>query len=258
MRLLNNIINSFKEFDLWENSICICYRGSIAHGTYIPNNKPSSIDDKDILGVAIPPKEFFFSLKEFEQFEEKQDYWDVLVYDFKKFIRLLAKHNPNTIQLLWTPDHFFLKKNWVFEELRKNKDLFINKAIYKAFHYYAESQLDKMENPGYTGYMGEKRKKLVEQYGYDCKNAQHLIRLLRQGIEFLNTGELIVERPDREELINIKQGNWKIEKVKSLAIDLSNQLDEAYKKSTLPEEVDMNKVDELVQRILIQYYQVKL
>lgn len=31
------------------------YRGSIAHGMYVPNTDPNSIDDKDVMGVCIPP-----------------------------------------------------------------------------------------------------------------------------------------------------------------------------------------------------------
>ena len=43
------------------------------------------------------------------------------------------------------------------------------------------------------GYMGQKRRELVRRVGYDAKNAAHLIRLLRMGIEFLTEGTLHVE-----------------------------------------------------------------
>jgi DNA relaxase NicK len=46
------------------------------------------------------------------------------------------------------------------------------------------------------GYMGKKRRELVVRVGYDAKNAAHLIRLLRMGIEFLTEGTLYVERAD--------------------------------------------------------------
>ena len=203
MRILNEILNQAPRFNMWERSIYLGYRGSIAHGTYIPTNE--SIDDKDIFGIALPTNEYFFGLKDFEQFEKKQDYWDVLVYDFRKFIRLMIKANPNVMQALWTPEKHILKTSWQFEELQTNKHLFSHRGIYKSFCGYSHGQLHKMENMAYNGYMGEKRKSLVDKFGYDCKNAQHLIRLLRQGIEFLRTGELIVERPDKAELIQIKE-----------------------------------------------------
>jgi len=42
--------------------------------------------------------------------------------------------------------------------------------------------------------MGKKRRELVMRVGYDSKNAAHLIRLLRMGIEFLTEGTMYVER----------------------------------------------------------------
>lgn len=250
MRLLNQILNEAPQFNMWTQAIYLGYRGSIAHGTFIPNSNPTSIDDKDIFGIAIPTKEYFFGLKEFEQFERKQEYWDILIYDFRKFIRLLVKANPNVMQALWTPAHHNLKTSWQFEELQKHKHLFAHRGIYKSFCGYSYGQLHKMENMAYNGYMGEKRKMLVDKFGYDCKNAQHLIRLLRQGIEFLETGELIVERPDKAELIQIKTGQWSIEKVKSKAMELFQIMEQAEKKSPLPEKPDTKAIDKLVQDIL--------
>jgi len=52
--------------------------------------------------------------------------------------------------------------------------------------------------------MGAKRKSLVEKFGYDTKNAAHLILLLRMGIEFLSVGVLHVKRHDAQELLEIK------------------------------------------------------
>lgn len=88
------------------------------------------------------------------------------------------------------------------------------------------------------GYMGDKRKQLVLQHGFDCKNAAHLIRLLRMCIEFLNTGELIVNRPDASELLDIKLGKWTLAQVKSHADDLWKRAKSARANSTLPESPD--------------------
>ena len=257
MRLLNEILSNADQFHMYDNAIVLAYRGSIAHGTFIPNTKPSSIDDKDILGVAIPPKEYFFGLHTFEQFERQQEYWDILIYDFKKFIRLLTKCNPNVMQLLWTPSHHILKSTPEYELLVQNRHLFATKGLYKPFCGYAYGQLHKMENMAYKGYMGEKRKALVDKYGYDCKNAQHLIRLLRQGIEFLKTGELVVERPDASELIQIKTGQWTLDRVKSVAERLFKEMEDAHEHSTLPENPDVEAIEKLATEILINKFGVK-
>ncbi len=254
MELLNNILINAPQFDMFKHSIVLCYRGSIAHNTYVPNTNPNSIDDKDIIGVAIPSKTYFYGLKKFEQFERKEDYWDVLIYDFKKFINLLIKSNPNVLSVLWTPSKYIIKTSKEFEELVEYKHLFVHKGMYSAFFNYAKAQLYKMEHMAYAGYMGKKRKSLVDKFGYDVKNASHLIRLLRQGIEFLNTGELIVERPDKEQLIAIKTGQWSIQQVKEEAEKLFAELTNAYNKSRLPEEVNLERIDKLTQRILEKHF----
>lgn len=259
MRQLNNILNSHRDFNLWEHTIALMYRGSIAHGTFIPNSNPGSIDDKDILGITMIPSSQFWGLpsKPFEQFEKFEDEWDVLIYGFQKAIKLLMKNNPNILSLLWTPEKHILKSTPIYEKLRANRDIFSSKLIFQTYCGYGHDQLRKMENMAYKGYMGEKRKALVDKYGYDTKNAQHLIRLLRQGKEFLLTGDLNVERPDAEELKRIKLGQWTIHKVKLEAERLFSEIAEAAEKSHLPEEVDKDKVDKLVQEIQYEYYNNK-
>ncbi|HEU4995264.1 MAG TPA: nucleotidyltransferase domain-containing protein [Gemmatimonadaceae bacterium] len=76
----------------------------------------------------------------------------------------------------------------------------------------------KLHHSHFSGYMGEKRKAMVRRYQYDVKNAAHLIRLLRMGAEFLETGQLQVYRTsDADELKRIKRGGWTLDQVKAEA-----------------------------------------
>ena len=101
------------------------------------------------------------------------------------------------------------------------------------------------------GYLGDKRKQLVLEHGYDSKNAAHLIRLLRMCIEFMETGEMIVYRvSDREELLAIKRGDWKLEDIKSLAVDLFEKARVARDKSSLPVGPARKEVEKLLVEIL--------
>jgi hypothetical protein len=86
---------------------------------------------------------------------------------------------------------------------------------------------------------------LVEQFGYDTKNASHLIRLLRQGIEFLRDGELHVLRPDAGELVAIKRGEWPLEKVKAEAERLFRRAEDAFDRSTLPKGPSHEAINDL-------------
>jgi hypothetical protein len=104
------------------------------------------------------------------------------------------------------------------------------------------------------GYMGAKRRELVRRVGYDAKNAAHLIRLLRMGIEFLVEGELHVARSDADNLMTIKRGEWSLERVKEEAERLFKLSEEAYVRSTLPAKPDNQKGEALCLEIISQYY----
>ena len=103
------------------------------------------------------------------------------------------------------------------------------------------------------GYMGQKRRELVRRVGYDAKNAAHLIRLLRMGIEFLTEGTMHVERADAPELLDIKRGAWSLDRVKAEAERLFQLSQEAYVRSSLPPEPDYKRAELLCVELISQY-----
>jgi len=104
------------------------------------------------------------------------------------------------------------------------------------------------------GYMGARRKELVNRVGYDSKNAAHLIRLLRMGVEFLTDGDLQVARTDSDELLSIKRGEWPLDAVKAEAERLFNLAEKAYLASPLPPEPDTRAAEALCSEIISNYY----
>ena len=107
-----------------------------------------------------------------------------------------------------------------------------------------------MNNNEYEGHMGEKRKAIVDKYGYDLKNAAHLVRLLRMGAEFLKDGELYVFREDAQQLLEIKRGEWTLERVKAEAERGFIVSEQAYLNSNLPKVPDLAKINELSVEII--------
>jgi len=231
--------------------ILVGYRGSIAHGTYTPNHDPNSIDDKDILGMTVGPADLYLGLGKFEQKESFIREWDIVNYEIKKYFRLLLKSNPNIMSLLWLKENNYIYKDLNFgQEIIDNRKIFISRNIYKSFTGYAHGQLHRMTHQAYNGYMGKKRKALVDKYGYDCKNASHLIRILRTGIEFLQDGVLYVHRHDAQQLLEIKHGEWSLERVQREADRLFALADVAKAQTTLPLEPDYAAANELLQKII--------
>jgi len=250
MRKFNDLLNQFQEFDIFAASILLGYRGSKAHGTYRSNSEPHSIDDIDIMGVAISPPEYYLGLKSFEQFDKQYDEWDVVIYDIRKYFRLLLKCNPNVMSLLWLDNQMYLRKTEPGQILIDNRNLFVSKQAYKSFSGYAYGQLKRMTHFECHGYMGEKRKQLVQKHGYDTKNASHLVRLLEMGIEFLETGNLIVKRPNVSYLLDIKRGKYTLEQIQKRADTLLSKIERARDDCKLPDKPNFEKANELLVELI--------
>jgi len=226
-------------------SILKMYRGSVTHGTYLK----TGLDDLDFMMVTVPPLDYFFGLNAMGSrgtveimFKE----FDIVAYDNLKFISLLTKGNPNAIGMLWLRKNYYINIEDAGKLLLENRDIFTSKKMYMPFLGYARSQFHRMKaiKTG-AGYAGKKRKQIIKKFGYDTKNASHLIRLLRMGIEFLSTGELQVFRPDRKELIEIKTGEWSYLQVTNEAGRLFKLLEESLVHSKLNNEPNISKINDL-------------
>lgn len=117
MPILSNISpDEYREL-IPDGIVLLGYRGSIAHGTYInPEHFADSIDDKDIMGIAIPGLNHYFGLNQFcsrDTHEKKLREWDSVTYEIHKFVSLLYQSNPNVLSLLWLePHHYIVKTEW--------------------------------------------------------------------------------------------------------------------------------------------------
>ena len=239
------------------HTILLGYRGSISHGTYLNPDQVESVDDKDIIGVCIPPIHNYFGTGHFEQKEKAVREWDSVVYEMRKFVRLLSGANPNVLCLLWLRDQDYIHIEPDFgHRLLAVRDLFVTKRIYYSFTGYAYGQLKRMTHCAFNGYMGAKRKQLVDKFGYDCKNAGHLIRILRMGIEFLREGELHVFRHDARELVEIKTGHWSLERVKTEADLLFKRAEAAFDECKFPKEVNKDLVDSFLTTFLCDWFEM--
>jgi predicted nucleotidyltransferase len=233
------------------NSILDGYRGSHCHGTYIPNSDHNSVDDIDIFRIVVQPASYYLGIegyyKKYDHYEAFIDEYDILIYDIRKFITLLSKGNPNVHIFLWLRPEDYFSISEAGEYLLSKRTEFLSQKVIQALGGYAISQLRRMTHFKFEGYMGEKRKTLIERHGYDCKNAAHCIRLLSTGIDLLKTGELKVYRSeDRELLIEIKTGKWSLESVKQYADNLMTEFNKIAENSNLPDDVDHEKMNEIL------------
>ena len=305
-----NIKDKNNPVEIPAGTILLGYRGSIAHGIYIPSNDPTSIDDVDLMGAVIGEPRHYFGLGEWGSRgtkEIKRGKYDCVFYEVRKLVSLLLQGNPNVLSLLWMRQQHYIHVSAAGRRLIDSRSLFVGKHVYNAFAGYAHAQMEKMElrdpadlrqylaltaeakfrgiHPNHKGehfaeperdtgelrdmqnysdervlagiahylkkgenigYLGDKRKQLVLEHGYDSKNAAHLIRLLRMCREFMESGELTVFRPDGTELIDIKKGRWPLDRVKEHAAELFAACREARDRSALPPEPDRQQAEAML------------
>lgn len=145
MAIPRGITDKYPELNSW--SVIQAFRGSISHGMYVPDSHPNSIDDKDVMGVIVPPVEYYLGLKNYGNKgtrEIKQDEWDIVVYEARKFIYLLSVGNPNVLMLLWLLPKNYLIVKPAGQMIIDNRHLFVGQHVYKAFTGYAYGQLHRM------------------------------------------------------------------------------------------------------------------
>jgi len=242
-------------FNLLQHALLVAKRGSEAHNTFVPDDDPHGVDDRDVLVVCVPPPPIVYGLDEkaqprrWEQVQGINGVWDVAAYELRKFVHLLCKQNPNAIATLWLrPEDYYLLTP-IGAELVGARHLFRSRELfYQATIGCARAHIHRMrsgEGDPSRGFMGSKRKALREKYGYDVKDAAHTIRLLEMGIEFLSTGTMQVYRPEESatRLRAIKRGEWPLTDVLARVDALFREADRAHAASSLPEQVDLASID---------------
>lgn len=217
--------------------------GSHAYGTSLPTS------DVDYRGIfCAEPQNIrtpFFPVKEVIDDTEE----DTKYYELSQFMKLYLNANPNILELLWIDDEndvvFF---NEYLKELKQNRANLLSTKVAHTFTGYAFSQLNKIKASINSTRRTEIRQNSIDTFGYDTKNAMHLVRLLRMGLEVLRDGVVNVKRLDADELLDVRNGKWKLNELIEYAEYMDNQVREVwYKKSNLPKTPNY----ELASQILI-------
>ncbi|MBO6184162.1 MAG: nucleotidyltransferase domain-containing protein [Chryseobacterium sp.] len=89
---------------------------------------------------------------------------------------------------------------------------------------------------------------------YDSKNMMHTIRLLQSCEKIFKTGTLQIKVENRDELLDIKAGNWSYEKVMNKAEVLIKSIEHHHSKSNLPDTPDLEKTTRILVEIRNSLY----
>jgi len=90
---------------------------------------------------------------------------------------------------------------------------------------------------------------------YDSKNMMHTIRLLQSAVQIFETSSLNVRVKNRNELLEIKNGNCSYDDLINKVDQLISKLNELYRTSRLQETPNLIKIENTLVRIRTQLYQ---
>lgn len=229
------------------NEIFRCQVGSGLHGV------TTGDDDRDEMGLCIPPPEYVLGLRKFDQFiyrtqpegvrSGKGDL-DLVIYSLQKWVKLAANGNPTVLMLLHVPESEIVVSSNQYHDLRSNRDMFLSKHVAGRFIGYMNSQRAQL--------VGEKSKKhtnrpeLIDKYGFDTKFAYHMIRLGVQGLELLTTGNITLPMPKfwREWLLDLRFGKYTQEECLETADHLLEALRAVEKTKSIPDHPDYDKIND--------------
>ncbi len=98
------------------------------------------------------------------------------------------------------------------------------------------------------------RKGYILKHGYDTKFASHLIRLMLEGVELLETGNIKFPLRHRDMILNIKQGKWTIEDIINYSDELEQDIEWRYNISKLPTKPRTKEIQDFTIKTLKEYF----
>jgi len=110
---------------------------------------------------------------------------------------------------------------------------------------YHNALRDWQQSEHWKAHRHPKRAALEIKLGFDGKHVSHLVRLMRMRREILETGRVVAKRPDREELLAIRHGDWSYEHLLDWSEREDQALDDAVPHPPLPRTPDTQALDRL-------------
>lgn len=231
------------------------FRALVGSTNYNLNRKES---DKDYKVFVAPSFEDLYNNKYFNDCIITET-MDLDIHDIRKLPKLLSKSNISFLELLFSDEVIFdcspeVKGliNQIFEMKDKIATMNLPNLFNSCIGMY-HSRVKNLEKAT------EGTKHLVEKYGYNTKEALHIIRTLRVIIKFANQGfkdfksAIYYTDEERQYLFDIKDGLYQLEEFKKIADclyqDIISKYEDTYKSQKINTEVE-DKLTYIVKEIV--------
>jgi predicted nucleotidyltransferase len=259
-----------------ERTILVTLGGSRAYGTETEGS------DVDFKGVFIGTRASYLSIAScpdtLTDLKDTEDKWtdhyaqflspelqlkerEGTSYELRKFCKLALQCNPNILDTLFCDENDVVYAHAYGSMIRRARQYFLSKTALNSFQGYAMSQLHLVEgllrNPEEgprllthcdTAEASRNRGKMTTER--INKHAAHVVRLLQSFEELLLTGTYNVKRSNRDELLAIRAGNWKMEWLREFIEEQKAKLPALQDKCILPPEPNIKVVQDLVLNIV--------
>lgn len=234
-----------------QNTILRTVVGSQVHGLQVDGT-----DDRDEMGICIPPPTHVVGLSTFDQWTFRTQAegqrsgpgdLDLVIYSLRKYMALALKGNPTILLPIFAPESSILVQDELGRQLRALVPTLLSIKSGWRFLGYLQAQRQRV-----LGERGQarlpKRPELVERHGFDTKYAGHMIRLGLQGIELIQTGRISLPMPQhhREYILQVRRGEIPLSEVLGEVGYQEQRLRELIEagKSPLPPEPDYDRANQ--------------
>lgn len=229
--------------------------GSELHGAKVGNT-----DDTDLYGVYIEASEHALGLEPREHFvwstagddrRNGPDDVDITLYSLRKWAGMAAKGNATALHFLFAAPQEVDPATW--KKVQEHREIFLSRNSAEQFLGFADNQFKRLTGEKGRGKKGQ-RPEYIGKFGYDTKAAMHGLRLLYECLELMAHKRITLPRPEKELLIEVRSGEWTLERVLAHAKKLAKEVEEAVAGSPLPEKVDRTAISRLVAQIHLAFW----
>ena len=228
--------------------------GSRAYGFANENS------DIDYRGIFFPHQKCFYGFENFKDPIETKDP-DTVFYSFKKFISLAIANNPNILEILFIDDpNLIIQDSKYIQRIKMFRQDFLSKRIFTTYLGYVKAQMHKIKNEGNCSpEMNSRRMEDIKKNGYDTKAASHVFRLLFQGIELAREKIISIPLPKGDVFVCklVRNGKVSFEDFVKDSNDFIEIFKELETKSDLPDEPNIELINDLVMDIQKSFYEGK-
>ena len=240
-----------------ESLIHLFAGGSELHGA-----KVGKTDDTDLYGVFIEASEQALGLDPMEHYvwstagddrRNGPEDVDVTLYSLRKWAAMAAKGNATTLHFLFAEPKEVVPGFW--HKIQERRRDFLSRKAAEQFVRFAENQFARITGERGVGRRSETR--IHWQIRIRHKAAMHGLRLLYECIELMLHGQITLPRPEKDLLIEVRSGEWSLEKVLRQVNELKTATEEAVMKSPLPEHVNRNVISEIVAEVHLDFWKAK-